>query len=192
MVESRLTPTQDVISATYTYTFDRFQMLMAARRQRERAGKPSRYLVVSLLYSAAMLGLGWWDGSLWRILQNLDLLPKVLPYFALGIAFVCTIVFIVDLLFDKVLYWFAFRRYAIANQVVHIELSNDDISWASPDATGRLKWTGIKGLTLLADRSAAVMWLGKIEGLVLPADGFASETIFNAAVARIQEKSGVS
>jgi hypothetical protein len=192
MADTRLTPEQDVITATYSYTFERFQMLMAARRQRERAGKPSRYLVVSLLYAAVMLGMAWWDGSLGRILQDLNLLPKVLPYFAVGIAFVCTIVFLVDLLFDKVLYWFAFRRYAIANQVVHIELTNDGIYWASPDATGQLKWAGIKGLTLLADRSAAVMWLGKIEGLVLPADGFGSETIFDAAVARIQEKSGVS
>jgi hypothetical protein len=191
MVELRLTPTQDVITATYTYTFERFQMLMAARRQRERAGKPSRYLVVSLLYAASMLGMAMWDGSLWRILQDIDLLPKVLPYFVVGIAFVCTIVFCVDLLFDKVLYWFAFRRYAIANQVVHIELTSDGILWTATDASGRLKWTGIKGLTLLADRSAAVMWLGKIEGLILPADGFDSETKFNAAIARIQEMSGV-
>jgi hypothetical protein len=191
MVESRLTPAQDVITATYTYTFERFQMLMAARRQRERAGKPSRYLVVSLLYVASMLGMATWDGSLGRILQDLDLIPKVLPYFVVGIAFVCTVVFFIDLLFDKVLYWFAFRRYAIANQLVRVDVTSDGILWNATDTSGRLNWPGIKGLTVLADRSAAILWLGKIEGLVLPADGFESETKFDAAIARIQEMSGV-
>jgi hypothetical protein len=58
---------------------------------------------------------------------------------------------------------------------------------AAKNVSGKLTWDAVKDLTVLKDQSAVVVWLGKIEGLVLPALAFKSSEAFNAAVAYIRE-----
>ena len=182
----------ETITANYTYTFERFFMLIRARRERDRTWLTTPYLVLPLIAAVVLLAITWQDGTLARMPRDAMTIATYAAIVAATFAATCMIVFLVDLLFDKLVYRIVFKRYATANKRVHFEIGDTGIQWTAEHLNGQLSWPAIKSVTVLADQTAAVAWLGKIEGLLLPADGFSSRAAFEDAIARIKEKCRVS
>lgn len=178
----------ETITANYTYTFERFFMLTRARRQRDRTWWMTPYTVGPVLAAIVLLAGVWHDGKLAAMTANTRSIGTLLAMIAATMLAMCVIVFLVDLLFDKIIYRLVFKRYASANKQIHFEIDNAGVQWTAEHLSGQLGWAAIKSITVLSDGTAAVAWLGKIEGLLLPADAFASRAEFDAAIARIKEK----
>ena len=182
----------ETITANYTYTFGHFYMLCRARRERDRTRWTTPYFVVPLIAAVVMLAITWQDGSLARMTRDVASFATFAGMLAACVAATCVMVFLVDLLFDKLIYRLVFKRYASANKHIHFDIGDAGIQWTAEHLNGQLSWPAIKSVTVLADQTAAVAWLGKIEGLLLPADGFSSHAEYEEAIARIKEKYRVS
>ena len=182
----------ETITANYTYTFERFFMLIRARRERDRTWLTTPYLVLPLIAAVVLLAITWQDGTLARMPRDAMTIATYAAIVAATFAATCMIVFLVDLLFDKLVYRIVFKRYASANKHIHFDIGDAGIQWTAEHLNGQLSWPAIKSVTVLADQTAAVAWLGKIEGLLLPADGFSSHAEYEEAIARIKEKYRVS
>jgi hypothetical protein len=178
----------EIIAANYVYTFERYFMLTRARRQRDRTRWTSPYTVVPVLSAIVLLADVWYDGKLAAMTSNIQSIATLLTIVAASMLATCVLVYLIDLLFDKVIYRLVFKRYASANKHITIEIGDVGIHWTARDLSGQLAWAAIKSITVLSDGSAAVAWLGKIEGLLLPTDGFSSPADFGAAIMRIKEK----
>ncbi len=84
------------------------------------------------------------------------------------------------------LYRRAFRRYSAAGQTLTYRLDETGVSWTRDGMRGEFDWHVFKRLTVTAD--AAVLLIGRNEGMVLPARAFASAQEFEAAVGFIRVK----
>lgn len=182
----------ETITTNYTYTFGHFFMLIRARRERDRTRWSTPYFVVPLIAAVLLLAISWQDGTLARMPRDATSIATLAAIIAATIAATCLMVFLVDLLFDKLVHRIVFKRDATANKNVHFDIGDAGIHWKAEHLNGHLSWPAIKSVTMLADQTAAVAWLGKIEGLLLPADGFSSRAAYEEAIVRIKEKCRVS
>lgn len=58
--------------------------------------------------------------------------------------------------------------------------------WTGRGVKGEIAYGTVKGITRLKDGSAAVAWIGKIEGIVLPRHAFKPEANLEAALKLIE------
>ena len=177
-------------NSSYTYDLEQFRMLARARTERAGGRRWHRYGVVLGLFLAAIIATLWGDGELarvpgWSAKAWHDALWIVAEYGAGLALFIAAI----DLMFDRLITALIFRRYSVAGKRLDITLADEGVSYRSVARTGTVAWPGIKAVTVLRDRTAAVLWLSKIEGILLPAASFGSREEFAAACQFIEEKS---
>jgi hypothetical protein len=174
--------------ASYTYAFDVYRMLMRARRERSGHSLWRRYAIMTAIFlvitayvtwnNGQLADIGEWSAAYWAEVAKIILLSW------LGLmAFVTA----VDAVFDRLLARWVFARHSMAGSDIDVKLSQDAIDWSGKNVSGKLTWDAVKDMTILKDKSAAVVWIGKIEGLVLPALAFKSAEAFDAAIAFIRE-----
>lgn len=179
------------ITASYTYTFNEFRILMRARR--ERAGRRfwHRYAVLLAIYAVVMAATLWWQGTLddirhWSaaVWREVGL---IVVSTAAGLAL---LIAAIDVIFDRLIYRLVFHRYALAGKRIAIELGDEGLAWQAGSLAGRIQWPAIVEMTVTRSGDAAVLWIGKIEGLVLPRSGFATGGEFDAARALARSRIG--
>jgi len=177
------------VTSRFVYDFGVFRLLQRAKAERKGRRWWHKYPMMLAIYLAATLASMWWSGGLafardwtaeaWRV--SLMMIAGFGAIFLLAIA-------LIDFLFDRVIMALLFKRYSIADKQVEVTLADDGISTRREGQSGHATWSTVKDLTILRDRSAVALWLGKIEGIVLPAASFSSPLEFDAACALIKEK----
>lgn len=171
------------IQASYTYTIERYRMLIRAREQRRGSTRWRRYVFVTLIYLVSLLVTLASDGT-FKDLSGIG--TRDGAYIALLIvaawAGLMLVVMLADAVLDRLIYPLVFNRYLQANKHLSIGLADDGVRWSSDNVEGTVAWPALKDMTTLQDGSGAVLWLGKVEGIVLPADAFASRETFDMAV----------
>ena len=170
------------IAAGYDYTFADFKALMLARRARVGVRWWTKYAVTSGLFLLATVATNWWDGSLAHVLQG------GLPALRLAGAIVLAcwgallaFIWLVSKLFDEGLARLVFRRYAVAGKHISLSIGDSGIAWTAGSLSGLAGWPALQSLSVIEQPPIAVVWLGKVEGIVLPGRGFATAQQFKAA-----------
>ncbi len=176
-------------SAAYDFTLDRYRALIRARRQRKGESAWRHYAAVSALYVLSLVAVMAWHGTL----PDAAIWSGGAWWPALGgLLLLYILVAAIDGVFNLAVYPLVFRRYSQANQHIDVTIGDDGLRWKSNTVEGALKWAAIQDVTRLDDASGAVLWIGKIEGFLLPADSFESRQIFNDALQFIERKISVA
>lgn len=168
-------------AASYIYSFEDFRALARARRLRKWPQPWRRFAMLAGIYLAAVVATLWWLGNLagigsWGTPDWLTMIGSVAGFGAIFLAFVA----LTDFLFERVVYRLVFRRYSQAGKRIDAEIKDDGIAWRGESVSGQIAWGAVKTITELAD--ACVIWLGKVEGMTLPARAFTSRAEYEAAV----------
>lgn len=173
----------------FTFDFAVFRQLIRARNERRGRSWWHRYLALITLFAVVLVATLWsdgalrdvpnWTASVWATSSRVALL-----YLA-GLLVAVTAI---DYVFDHYVYRLAFNRYSVAGQPVEADISADGIVTRRAGMSTVVAWSAVKGITVLRDNSAVCIWLGKIEGILLPAASFASPADFEAACTFLKEK----
>lgn len=172
-------------SARYTYSFADYQASRAARRKLsplESALWPWRYallLGLNLLVQLIVI----WNGDLtadevfsWAYLSGVLLLyTGVLATMALA-----------DLLFDRVLPAWVFKRYSMADRPLAFVFDDSGIRWSSEDMKGELAWSRVKKIVIF--KGDVFLFISKLEALCIPQRAFLSKDAFDRFVTYAKER----
>jgi hypothetical protein len=169
------------ISARHTHSFDDFLTLVRARRRLSMFGPRWRYPVWFAIYLAA---IGWVAPEV-LTLTSLSR-PDVWMVIAGGIVAMAVLIALVDLLFDRVLYRLAYRRLSTAGADITLDFEDDAIAWRAAEMSGRLPWSAVKRVVEMPE--ALVLFIGKIEGMVVPRRAFSEASAYDKVRAMAREK----
>ena len=171
--------------AAYNFTFDKFLTLVRARRERAGVRVWRRYLVIFGIYALSM----WWFGGLGsKSAWTAEVWYFSMLWFIAGGVATGMIIALIDLVFDRLVYRLIFRRYAQAGKRIAVDIGMHGLTASGAGVSAILDWQAIKQMTVMRDSSAAVLWLSNIEGILVPADAFASTSEFAAACQFMKEK----
>lgn len=79
-----------------------------------------------------------------------------------------------------------FRRCSFANQPVTYQLTSQGIFWSREGVRGEYDWSSVKATIMNPD--AIALFIGKREGVILPARAFASRQKFEDAASFVRTK----
>jgi hypothetical protein len=165
-------------AVTYTFGFDDY---LATARARAASGmfgghvRWVRYAIVVAVYVATMIGLAISDGTIEDLLHDLQGLGLILGG-AVVVVFICLLI---DLLFERIVYRWAFGRFAMANADLAVTLDEQGLRWSAPSLSGTLGWPRVR--RVIVTPGYVFLFISKIEGLALPRRAFATEAAFNEA-----------
>lgn len=169
------------ISARHTHTFDDFLTLVRARRKLSLFGPKWRYPVWLAIYLAA---IAWVAPEILTpaSLARLDVWMVI----AGGIVVMAALIALVDLVFDRFLYRLAYRRLSTAGADIALDFQDDAIAWRAAEMSGRLPWSAVKRVVEMPE--AIVLFIGKIEGMVVPRRAFGEASAYDKVKAMAREK----
>lgn len=177
--------------AAYVYSFEDFRTLTRARRLRKWPQPWRRFALLGGIYLVAVLATLWWQGNLagigrWRASDWLITIGSIAGFGAAFLIFVA----LTDMFFERVVARLVFGRYSQAGKRIELEIQDEGIAWRGEGVSGVVAWGAVKALTEMSD--AAVLWIGKVEGMTLPARAFASRGDYEAAVQFAKGKAHVA
>ena len=162
------------IVAKYNYSSSdymelcRAQTILTGRGALRRAGI---WLVIGALFGFSN---GWFDnvGTNFGLARATS--DKVILLLTLSVPLVAAVLFgwAIAGLSLPVLRWFTYPKLSIAGKPVTFELADAGIAWTRPGQAGTIAWSAFKGIVERPE--ALVLFLGKVEGVVLPRRGFAA------------------
>lgn len=155
----------------YTFQFGDFLTLARARRKFGAFRGYRRYVPLMLIYLATFF---YWTA---------DSSPSYFDAVALGVAAggavaLFVLLNLVDWIIESTLYRLHFRRFALANRKLDVHIDDSGISWSSDGLSGRTAWSAVQ--RAIDMKSALVLFISNIEGLVLPDRGYAPEEMQSA------------
>ncbi|MCG7392771.1 YcxB family protein [Microvirga sp. ACRRW] len=172
-------------SASYTYSFADYQASRVARRKLspiEYAIWPWRYALLIGINVVIMLFLIWNAGLTADEVLSWTYLSEILPLYAGLIAFVA----LVDVLFDRVLPAWIFKRYSMANKRLDFIFRDDEIIWSSEGFKGEFAWSKITKIATL--NSYLFLFISKLEAVCIPQRAFPSKDAFDHFVIYAKER----
>ena len=171
----------------YTFSFDHYRALLRARRAMGAFGRYAIVLRYVLVIAAAVIVFVALTD--WRKTSAADLMNVRTIAIVIG-AMVALAVFValVDLLFERVIYRWVFRRFALAGQELAVTLDDDGIRWAAGGASAHFAWSLVR--RVYEGKDLLVIFFSKVEGLLLPRSGVASDEAFRSLVAFVESRLG--
>jgi hypothetical protein len=169
----------------YTFLVADYRAFLAARRQLypiKGALWRWRYALVPAITLIVGGAMAWSDGVPLRRLLSTEVVLAFAPIIA-GLV-VCLV--LVDLISDRVLTPWIFRRFAMANQPVDVVIDDEGLAWTSGGIRGSLLWSRF-GRAVEAG-NAMFLFISKVEAITLPRRAFASPEEFAALTLYAKEK----
>lgn len=169
------------ISSHFTHTFEDYLTLVHARRETARFGRRSRYALWLAMFLAFLLFANpeLRDPGAW----SLQLAAIVVGG---GALIMIAVMVAIDFIFDRLIYRAHYARLATAGQVVQYEIAEDGLLWAMPQGNGKLAWSAVSRIVSMPQ--AVVLFVSRIEGLVVPARGFSSPAAYAEAVTMMRRR----
>ncbi len=172
-------------SASYTYSFADYQASRVARRKLspiEYALWPWRYALLVGVNIAILLFIAWHGGLTVEEFLSWAFLSEVMPFYAGLLAFVV----LVDVLIDRVLPAWVFRRYSMANKRLDFVFRNDGISWSCEGFKGEFDWSKVTKMVTLKDY--LFLFISKLEAVCIPQRAFPSKDVFDRFIIYAKER----
>lgn len=170
--------------ASFTLDFPYYQALRDAKRKLNPIDDFIWRWRYALAFTIAAITLFWFvmrDGFTlaemlsWEVLLSLGGLGLSLPF----------LIFLIDLLFDRVLVRWVFRRSSMAGQMLTISLDDQRIAWWAEGIRGELDWTRVLRIVPLKDY--LFFFFGKMEAIGLPRNA-APQEAFDRIVSFAKER----
>jgi hypothetical protein len=174
-----------VHSASYTYCFADYQASRAARRKLsplESALWPWRYALLIGINLLVLL-IVIWNGDLTpdQIFSRTYLSGVLLIYAGLLVTFT-----LIDLLIDRALPAWVFKRFSMADRPLAFTFDDSGIHWSSEDMKGEFAWSRVKKIVMFKDD--AFLFISKLEALCIPHRAFSSKDAFDRFVIYAKER----
>ena len=135
----------------------------------------ARYAVLVAMFLATMIGLAIYDGTITGLMHD----PLSLGLLFAGANMVILIGLLIDFLFERVFYRWAFGRLAMANAELAVKLDAEGMHWSAPSVSGTLGWPRVRRAAVTPDY--IFLFISKIEVMALPRRAFATEGAFAEA-----------
>jgi hypothetical protein len=172
-------------SASYTYSFADYQASRKARRKLrpiEYALWPWRYALLLGVNLLVMLFVTWNAGLTADDVLSWTYLSEIAPLYAGLVACVA----LVDVLFDRVLPAWVFKRYSMADKLLALTFHDDGIDWSSEGFKGEFAWSKVKKIVTL--NGYLFLFISKLEALCIPQRAFPSKDAFDSLVTYAKER----
>ncbi len=170
---------------SYDLTFADYQALRQAKRALDPVDRivwPWRYPLILGLAAGVGAFLAWSDGHAWSDLLSIDVLLAFAPFLAGSALFV----FVVDILFEQVLPRWSFRRFALANRRLTLDIDQNALAWSSDGMSGSIPWSRV--LRSIQIKDHFFLFISKIEAIGFPQRALGSPEEFTALVRYAREK----
>ncbi|MFC1459045.1 YcxB family protein [Microvirga arabica] len=174
-----------VHSASYTYSFADYQASREARRKLnpvQYAVWPWRYALLVGVNLAILLFLIWDADLTAEEVLSWTYLSEILPLYA-GLL-VC--VALIDVLFDRILPAWVFKRYSMANKPLAFAFHDNGINWSSEGFRGEFVWSKVTQIVSL--KGYLFLFISKLEALCIPQRAFLSKDAFDRFVSYAKER----
>jgi YcxB-like protein len=171
------------IIARYKHCFEDYLVLMHARRELAPLGRPGRYALWFAVYLATILFLNpalLWPGS-WTWQAGAIV-------FGGGLLTMIAVLVGIDLLFKRFVYPTQYARLSVAGQPVEMTIGEDGFHWQTSLGSGKLEWSAVRRVVSMPD--STILFLSRVEGIVLPARAFASPQAYAEAIAFVGSRAG--
>jgi hypothetical protein len=165
-------------AVTFTLGFDDYLATARARAASGMLGRHAhwlRYAVVVALFLATVIGLAIFDGTITDQLRD----PQSLGLILGGAILIMLICLLIDFLFERVVYRWSFKRFAMADADLTVTLDAEGMRWSAPSLSGTLGWP--RAWRVIATPGCIFLFISKIEVMALPRRAFATEAAFNDA-----------
>lgn len=172
-------------SASYTYSFADYQTSRVARRKLspfEHALWPWRYALLIGVNLGILIFLTWDAGLTADEVLSWAYLSEILPLNAGLIALVA----LVDILFDRILPSWIFKRYSMANKLLTFTFHDDGIIWSSEGFKGEFAWSKVMKIVTLKDY--LFLFISKLEAVCIPQRAFPSKDAFDHFISYAKER----
>ena len=167
------------ITFSHLYSFADYRSWVRAAKRPTLRTTLLRFLVLValLLVTLAIMDPGLRTPEGWRDFARS---PELLLLTA-GICAILGLLARFDYVMTMWLGWFWYRRLAVAGKQVTVTLDDAALTWAADGVQGRLEWQAIK--RVVATASGLLLFIGALEGLVMPRRAFPDEDAYRNAVA---------
>jgi len=174
---------RDAYTYTYTYTYADCLATLRARSVGRRTGlrRIGRYVLLNLIFLAAAAAVALLDGGSLPDLRD----PAVALLFAKVMAGLTAFMALVDVVFERWMPWFAFRRLAVRNQPVRLQFG-DTVAWSMNGMSGEASWSSVK--RFLATPSGLFLFVSEAEAFMLPRRALADDAEFKSLAAFARER----
>lgn len=178
-------PQAAAFSAAYTYRLTDYQALRRAKRALnpfDNALWKWRYVwtlgfsVAVLLFTILDQGMGADQVLSWTFLST------ILPIFAGLILFIA----LVDVVFDRILTPWVFKRYSMANRLLNVWFNDGGIQWSSEGFKGEIAWSKVRQLITL--ENYLFLFISKMEAIGIPQHALASKDAFDSLIQYAKER----
>ncbi|HEX2552652.1 MAG TPA: YcxB family protein [Microvirga sp.] len=172
---------------TFTYTYADCLATLRARSvgRRPALRRVGRYALFNLIILAATAALTAWDGG--GLPDPTD--PDTALAIAAAMAGLTAFMAAVDVVFERWMPWFGFRRLAVRNKPVRLHFG-EAIAWTTNGMSGEASWSSVK--RLVATPQGLFLFISEAEAFMLPRRALASEAEFEAVAAFARAKIAAS
>lgn len=172
-------------SAAYTYMLADFQALRRAKRALSPVDRVLwrwRYVLVLGISFAVLIGVFWDPELILEDVLSWSFLSEMLPLVLLLIG----LLILVDVIFDRVLVPWVFKRLAIADKSLVMTFGHNGIAWSTEGIKGELAWS--KVIRIITLEGYLFLFISKLEALCIPQRAFPSKDAFDSFVSYAKER----